>query len=332
MDISWEKMHPVDNLHQWQLDVLSIPNYVIKKGRAHGARHGKTEAQKEHFTAHNARKRCMIKGLKGIHDRFQKNLRYRDAQLKADLLAICDLVPCFVRWMVVSTTTRPVRVMNGLFLTWIVVCIMGLLLAREANVVHLWLPAWATTTCTLWSLNNNTKQQLAATLTATLTTTLTQTLTSTTSTRKARSVYWSFWQISRRASSAVKALTMTLRRRRQQTTTRTTATTTTAESVAATAATISSNNNHYLSTLLESDDNNNSNNNNNTKQPTTTNSKGCARSNFFSSRSSWSSALSHSTVGNNSCCSAAVCLVNYIFCVSRAPSVSPSYHFIPRLF
>ena len=35
------------HLHQWQLDVLSIPNYVIKKGRPHGARHGKTEAQKE---------------------------------------------------------------------------------------------------------------------------------------------------------------------------------------------------------------------------------------------------------------------------------------------
>ena len=34
--------------------------------------------------AHNARKRCIKKGFKGIHDRFQKDLRYRDAQLKAD--------------------------------------------------------------------------------------------------------------------------------------------------------------------------------------------------------------------------------------------------------
>ena len=62
---------------------LSIPNYVIKKRRPHGARHGKTEAQKEHFIAHNARKRCIKKNCKGIHDRFQKDLRYRDAQLKA---------------------------------------------------------------------------------------------------------------------------------------------------------------------------------------------------------------------------------------------------------
>ena len=72
------------HLHQWQLDVLSIPNYVIKKERPHGARHGKTEAQKEHFIAHNARKRYIKKILKGIHDRFQKDLRYRDAQLEAD--------------------------------------------------------------------------------------------------------------------------------------------------------------------------------------------------------------------------------------------------------
>ena len=29
------------HLHQWRLDALSIPNYVIKKGRPRGARHGK---------------------------------------------------------------------------------------------------------------------------------------------------------------------------------------------------------------------------------------------------------------------------------------------------
>ena len=56
------------DLHQWQLD----------------ARHGKTEAQNEHFITHNARKRCVKKNFGGIHDRFQKDLRCRDAQLKAD--------------------------------------------------------------------------------------------------------------------------------------------------------------------------------------------------------------------------------------------------------
>ena len=71
------------HFHQWRLNAFSIENYVIKKGRPRGARHGKTEAQKEHFIAHNAWKVCIKKGLKGIHDRFQKDLRYRDAQLKA---------------------------------------------------------------------------------------------------------------------------------------------------------------------------------------------------------------------------------------------------------
>ena len=40
-------------IHRWQLDLLSIPNYVIKKGRPHGNRHGKTEEQIKHFIAHD---------------------------------------------------------------------------------------------------------------------------------------------------------------------------------------------------------------------------------------------------------------------------------------
>ena len=52
------------NFNQWRLDALSIPHYVIKKRRLHGARHGKTEAQKEHFRAHNSRKRRIKKGIK----------------------------------------------------------------------------------------------------------------------------------------------------------------------------------------------------------------------------------------------------------------------------
>ena len=51
--------------------------------RPNGARHGKTEAQKEHFIAHNARRRCIKKNFEGIHDRFQRDLTYRDSQLKS---------------------------------------------------------------------------------------------------------------------------------------------------------------------------------------------------------------------------------------------------------
>ena len=61
------------HFHQWRLDAFSIENYVIKQGRPRGARHGRTEAQKEHLIAHNARRRCLKKKFEGIHDRVLKN-------------------------------------------------------------------------------------------------------------------------------------------------------------------------------------------------------------------------------------------------------------------
>ena len=70
-----------------RLDALSIPNYVIKKGRSHGARHGKTEEHKEYHMAWNAWKRCCKKvdsqgeHFTGIHDRFLRDPVYRESQL-----------------------------------------------------------------------------------------------------------------------------------------------------------------------------------------------------------------------------------------------------------
>ena len=49
------------NFIRLRLDTLSIPNYVIKKGATHGARHDKTEVQREHHLAWNAWKRCCKK-------------------------------------------------------------------------------------------------------------------------------------------------------------------------------------------------------------------------------------------------------------------------------
>ena len=69
---------------RWKLDLLSIPNYVIKKRRPHGNRHGKTEEQIKHCFAHNLRKRCIKKNFEGIHDRFQKESTFRDSQLRID--------------------------------------------------------------------------------------------------------------------------------------------------------------------------------------------------------------------------------------------------------
>ena len=67
---------------------LSVPHYVIKKGRPHGARHGKTEAQKQYRIAFNAWKRCRkrVDGqeehYEGNRDRFLRDQVYRDSQLE----------------------------------------------------------------------------------------------------------------------------------------------------------------------------------------------------------------------------------------------------------
>ena len=72
------------HLLRWQLDLVSIPNYVIKKVRPHGNRHGKTEEQRKHFIAHNLRKRCAKKRFEGIHDRFQNDLTFRESLRSID--------------------------------------------------------------------------------------------------------------------------------------------------------------------------------------------------------------------------------------------------------
>ena len=70
-----------------RLDALSIPNFVIKKGPTHGARHGNTEEQTEYHVAWNAWKRCCKKvdsqgeHFTGIHDRFLRDPVYRESQL-----------------------------------------------------------------------------------------------------------------------------------------------------------------------------------------------------------------------------------------------------------
>ena len=69
---------------RWTLDLLSIPNFVIKKGRPHGHRYGKTKEQKEHFIAHNLRKKCIKRGFEGIHDRFHKDSIFRESQISID--------------------------------------------------------------------------------------------------------------------------------------------------------------------------------------------------------------------------------------------------------
>ena len=48
----------------FSLDLLSIPEYVIKKGRPHGHRYGKLPEDKEYHLAHNLKKRCIKRDLR----------------------------------------------------------------------------------------------------------------------------------------------------------------------------------------------------------------------------------------------------------------------------
>ena len=47
--------------HKLRLDAISIPNYVIKKGRSHGAGHGKTEEQKDYQSGKDAARKLTLK-------------------------------------------------------------------------------------------------------------------------------------------------------------------------------------------------------------------------------------------------------------------------------
>ena len=65
-----------------RFDTLSIPNCVIKKGPAHGARHGNTEEQRIHHMAYSAWKKSRKKKNDGVLDRFLNSPRYRASQVE----------------------------------------------------------------------------------------------------------------------------------------------------------------------------------------------------------------------------------------------------------
>ena len=53
---------------QYTMELLSIPNYCIKKGRPHGHRYGKKPRDYEYFVANSLKKKCKKRGFWGIHD------------------------------------------------------------------------------------------------------------------------------------------------------------------------------------------------------------------------------------------------------------------------
>ena len=62
---------------KYTLDLFSIPNYYIKKGRHHGHRYGKKPGDREYYIANSLKKKCKKKNFLGIHDRFIRDERFR---------------------------------------------------------------------------------------------------------------------------------------------------------------------------------------------------------------------------------------------------------------
>ena len=67
---------------KYTMDLLSIPEYVIKKGRHHVHRYGKKPGDKEYYRANQLRKKCKKKDFQGIHDRFLRDQEFRHRMIE----------------------------------------------------------------------------------------------------------------------------------------------------------------------------------------------------------------------------------------------------------
>ena len=65
------------NFVQYTMDLLSIPNFWIKKGRPHGHRYGKKPGDHEYYITNSLKKKCKKKFYLGIHDRFIRDEKFR---------------------------------------------------------------------------------------------------------------------------------------------------------------------------------------------------------------------------------------------------------------
>ena len=62
---------------KYTMDLLSFPNYYIKKGQPHGHRYGKKPGGREYYIAHSLKKKCKKKYYLCIHDRFIRDEKFR---------------------------------------------------------------------------------------------------------------------------------------------------------------------------------------------------------------------------------------------------------------
>ena len=67
---------------KFTLDLFSIPNCYIKKGRPHGHRYGKKEGDHEYFIANQLKKKCKKREFLSIRDRFNRDARFRKTMIE----------------------------------------------------------------------------------------------------------------------------------------------------------------------------------------------------------------------------------------------------------
>ena len=67
---------------KFTLDLFSIPNYYIKKGRPHSHRYGKKEGDHEYFIANQLKKKCKKREFLSIHDRFIRDAGFRKTMIE----------------------------------------------------------------------------------------------------------------------------------------------------------------------------------------------------------------------------------------------------------
>ena len=84
------------------MDLLSIPDYYIKKGRPHGHRYGKKPGDKEYYIANQLKKKCKKRNFQGIHDRF-----VRDEQFRSRMIEIGRTEDLVAKWMILRTKIIP---------------------------------------------------------------------------------------------------------------------------------------------------------------------------------------------------------------------------------
>ena len=62
---------------QYTMDLLSIPDHYVKKGRPHGHRYGKKPGDSEYYSAKSLKKKCKKLIYLVIHDRFIRDEKFR---------------------------------------------------------------------------------------------------------------------------------------------------------------------------------------------------------------------------------------------------------------